>query len=344
VFDSFHRGWVQILAAEQTLTSENWYQGTADAVRKQLMEIQTTGADYVLILAGDHLYRMDYTPMAEFHWEQDADITVAVQPVPADQAYRFGILKRDAAGRITDFAEKPKDPAQLAQLVSRDDPLKPYLGSMGLYLFKTKVLVDLLGSTTDDDFGGEVIPKAINSHNIFGFDFTGYWEDIGTIRSFYDTNLSLTLPDSPFNFHDPQRPIYTRARFLPGSIVDGATLHNVLMSEGCRIYRAEIRHSIVGLRSYISSGVRLSDTIMMGADYYDPPEAPPPGGLPLGIGPDCHIQGAILDKNVRIGAGVVIRPFPLGTELDQEDCVVRDGIVVIPKNTMLLAGTVIAPE
>ena len=344
VFDSFHRGWVQILAAEQTPTSENWYQGTADAVRKQLMEIQTTGADYVLILAGDHLYRMDYTPMAEFHWEHDADITVAVQPVPADQAYRFGILKRDAAGRITDFAEKPKDPAQLAQLVSRDDPLKPYLGSMGLYLFKTKVLVDLLGSTTDDDFGGEVIPRAINSHNIFGFDFTGYWEDIGTIRSFYDTNLSLTLPDSPFNFHDPQRPIYTRARFLPGSVVDGATLHNVLMSEGCRIYRAEIRHSIVGLRSYISSGVRLSDTIMMGADYYDPPEAPPPGGLPLGIGPDCHIQGAILDKNVRIGAGVVIRPFPLGTELDQEDWVVRDGIVVIPKNTLLPAGTVIAPE
>jgi len=344
VFDSFHRGWVQILAAEQTLTSENWYQGTADAVRKQLMEIQTTGADYVLILAGDHLYRMDYTPMAEFHWEHDADITVAVQPVPADQAYRFGILKRDAAGRITDFAEKPKDPAQLAQLVSRDDPLKPYLGSMGLYLFKTKVLVDLLGSTTDDDFGGEVIPKAINSHNIFGFDFTGYWEDIGTIRSFYDTNLSLTLPDSPFNFHDPQHPIYTRARFLPGSVVDGATLHNVLMSEGCRIYRAEIRHSIVGLRSYISSGVRLSDTIMMGADYYDLPDAPPPGGLPLGIGPDCHIQGAILDKNVRIGAGVVIRPFPLGAELNQDDWVVRDGIVVIPKNTLLPAGTVIAPE
>jgi glucose-1-phosphate adenylyltransferase len=214
---------------------------------------------------------------------------------------------------------------------------------MGLYLFKTRVLVDLLENSTDDDFGGEVIPKAIHTHKVYGFDFDGYWEDIGTIRSFYDTNLSLTLPDTPFNFHDPQRPIYTRARFLPGSIVDGATLHNVLMSEGCRIYRAEVRHSIVGLRGYIASGVRLSDTIMMGADYYDPPNTPPPGGLPLGIGPDCQIQGAILDKNVRIGAGVIIRPFPLGTELDHENWVVRDGIVVIPKNTLLPAGTVISP-
>ena len=344
VFDSFHRGWVQILAAEQTPTSENWYQGTADAVRKQLTEIQTTGAEYVLILAGDHLYRMDYAPLAEFHWQNDADITVAVQPVPADQAYRFGILKRTADGRITAFAEKPKDPELLREMVSREDAHKPYLGSMGLYMFKTRVLVDLLASTTDDDFGGEVIPKAIQTHNVFGFDFTGYWEDIGTIRSFYDTNLSLTLPDSPFDFHDPQRPIYTRARFLPGSIVDGATLHNVLMSEGCRIYRAEVRHSIVGLRGYISNGVRMTDTIMMGADYYDQPGAPPPGGLPLGIGPDCQIQGAILDKNVRLGAGVVIRPFPLGTAPDHEDWVVRDGIVVIPKNTLLPAGTVIAPE
>lgn len=344
VFDSFHRGWVQILAAEQTPTSEKWYQGTADAVRKQLLEIQSTGAEYVLILAGDHLYRMDYAPLAEFHWENDADITVAVQPVQVDQAYRFGILKRTTDGRITDFAEKPKDPTLLAQLVSRDDSHRPFLGSMGLYLFKTKVLVDLLGSTSDDDFGGEVIPKAIQSHKVFGFDFSGYWEDIGTIRSFYDTNLSLTMPDSPFDFHDPQRPIYTRARFLPGSVIDGATLHNILLSEGCRIYRAEIRHSIVGLRSFISSGVRLSDTIMMGADYYDQPGIPPPGGIPLGIGPDCHIRGAILDKNVRIGAGVVIQPFPLGTELDTENWVVQDGIVVIPKNTLLPAGTIIAPE
>lgn len=344
IFDAFHRGWVQILAAEQTTSSETWYQGTADAVRKQLLEIQSTGAEYVLILAGDHLYRMDYVPMAEFHWENDADITIAVQPVSHDQAYRFGLLRRDADGRIRDFAEKPKDPAVLASMVSRDDPLRPYLGSMGIYLFKTKVLVDLLSSTTDDDFGGEVIPKALGSQRVFGYDFDGYWEDIGTIRSFYDTNLSLASSEPPFNFHDQAHPIYTRARFLPGSTVEGATLHNVLVSEGCRIARAEVRNSIVGLRSFVSNGVRMSDTILMGSDYYDPPDRPRMGGMPLGIGPDCQIQGAILDKNVRLGAGVVIKPFPLGTELDHENWVVRDGIVVIPKNTILAPGTYIGPE
>ena len=344
VFDAFHRGWVQILAAEQTPVSETWYQGTADAVRKQLLEIQSTGAEYVLILAGDHLYRMDFSEMAEFHWNNDADITIAVQPVAHDQAYRFGILKRTPDGRIADFAEKPKDPQRLQQFVSRDDPQRPYLGSMGIYLFKTQVLIDLLSSTTDDDFGGEVIPKAISTHKIYGFDFDGYWEDIGTIRSFYETNLSLTDADSPFDFHDPAQPIYTRARFLPGSIIDGATLHSALVAEGVRIYRAEIRHSIVGLRGYVSNGVRMTDTIFMGADYYDAPHRPPAGGVPLGIGPDCQIQGAILDKNVRIGAGVIIRPFPLGTEIDHEDWTVRDGIVVIPKNTTLCAGTVIGPE
>jgi glucose-1-phosphate adenylyltransferase len=232
----------------------------------------------------------------------------------------------------------------LAQLVSRDDPLRPYLGSMGIYLFKTPILVDLLANSTDDDFGGEIIPKAIRTRTVYGFDFDDYWEDIGTIRSFYDTNLKLTHPDSPFDFHDPARPIYTRARFLPGSIIDGATMHSVLVTEGCRIYRAEIRNSIVGLRSYVSNGVQMSDTVMMGNDYYDPLNEPLPGGIPLGIGPDCHIQGAILDKNVRIGADVIIKPFPLGTELDHEDWVVRDGIVVIPKNTVLPVGTVIGPE
>lgn len=344
VFDAFHRGWVQILAAEQTPVSETWYQGTADAVRKQLMEIQSTGAAYVLILAGDHLYRMDYSTMAEYHWENNADITIAVQPVPYNQAYRFGILKRMPDGKIVDFAEKPKDPQRLAQFVSRDDPQRPYLGSMGIYLFKTQVLIDLLTNSMDDDFGGEVIPKAITTHQIYGFDFDGYWEDIGTIRSFYDTNLSLTDTDSPFDFHDPSHPIYTRARFLPGSIVEGATLHSVMIGEGARIHRAEIRHSIVGLRGYVSNGVRMEDTIFMGADFYDAPDQPPEGGIPLGIGPNCQIRGAILDKNVRLGAGVVIRPFPLGTEMDQENWTVRDGIVVIPKNTLLPPGTMIGPE
>lgn len=199
IFDTFHRGWVQVLAAEQTPSSDAWYQGTADAVRKQLLEIQSAGCEYVLILAGDHLYRMDYQALAQFHWQHQADITVAVQPVRKDEASRFGLLKRTPDGRIVDFVEKPKDPTVLANMVSRDDAERPFLGSMGIYLFKTKVLVNLLTSTTDDDFGGEVIPSAIKTLDVFGYDYDGYWEDIGTIRSFYETNLALSRPDSAFN-------------------------------------------------------------------------------------------------------------------------------------------------
>lgn len=343
VFDAFHRGYVQILAAEQTPHSDAWYQGTADAVRKQLFEIQATGASYVLILAGDHLYRMDYEALARYHWEKEADITVAVQPVRREEAFRFGLLKRNAEGRISDFVEKPKDPEIQERFVCRDDPQRPFLGSMGIYLFKTELLVHLLTNTVADDFGGEVIPGAIGSWRVYGFDFDGFWEDIGTIRSFYETNLMLTRPDSPFNFHDPQRPIYTRPRYLPGSIIEASSLHNVFLADGCRIQRAEIRDSIIGLRSQIASGARIRDSVLMGADYYESDNTPREG-IPLGIGEECDIQGAILDKNVRLGAGVVIRPFPRGTEIDGEDWVVRDGIVVIPKNTTLPGGTYIGPE
>ena len=343
VFDAFHRGYVQILAAEQTPRSDAWYQGTADAVRKQLLEIQATGAEYVLILAGDHLYRMDYAPLAQFHWENQADISVAVQPVPRSEASRFGLLKRSVSGRITDFVEKPKDLQVQERFVSRDEPDRPFLGSMGIYLFKTQLLVELLESTTDDDFGGEVIPQAIKSRTVYGFDFDGYWEDIGTIRAFYEANLALTRPDPPFKLHDPVRPIYTRSRFLPGSSIDGASLENVMLADGCHILRADISNAIIGLRSQISDGVRIINTILMGADYYDA-GGPESGGIPLGVGPNCEIEGAILDKNARLGPGVVIRHFPPGTEIDQEDWVVRDGIVVIPKNTTIPAGAYIGPE
>jgi len=343
VFDAFHRGYVQILAAEQTPRSDAWYQGTADAVRKQLLEIQATGAEYVLILAGDHLYRMDYAPLAQFHWENQADITVAVQPVPRSEASRFGLLKRSVSGRITDFVEKPKDLQVQERFVSRDEPDRPFLGSMGIYLFKTQLLVELLESTTDDDFGGEVIPQAIKSRTVYGFDFDGYWEDIGTIRAFYEANLALTRPDPPVKLHDPVRPIYTRSRFLPGSSIDGASLENVMLADGCHILRADISNAIIGLRSQISDGVRIINTILMGADYYDA-GGPESGGIPLGVGPNCEIEGAILDKNARLGPGVVIRHFPPGTEIDQEDWIVRDGIVVIPKNTTIPAGAYIGPE
>jgi glucose-1-phosphate adenylyltransferase len=320
----------------------DWYQGTADAVRKQLFEIQATGAAYVLILAGDHLYRMDYSAMAEYHWDNNADITVAVQPVRKSEASRLGILKREANGRISDFVEKPKDPAIQDRFVSRDDPERPLLGSMGIYMFKTKVLTDLLTyHLRHDDFGGEIIPEAIHSHVVHGFDFDGYWEDIGTIRSFYETNLQLTSADPPFNFYDPHAPIYTHARFLPGSAVESSELKDVLIAEGCRVRKAEITHSIVGIRSQIGEGTVIKDSILMGADYYQ--EEKPRGNLPIGIGKNCHIECAILDKNVRIGDDVLIKPFPGNKDIDSDLYFVRDGIVVIAKDTEIPSGTRIEP-
>ena len=340
-FDVFHTGWVQILAAEQTLQSESWYQGTADAVRKQLFEIKSAGGDDVLILAGDHLYRMDYAAMLDYHWEKGADITVAVQPVAREDATRFGILKRAPDGRLIAFVEKPKDPAVQAQMVSRDDPERPFIGSMGIYVFKFQVLIDMLTDYPEfDDFGSDIIPQAMGSRPVYGFDFDGYWRDIGTIRSFYDTNLDLALPDSPFNFYDPRLPIYTHARFLPGSSVEESSLKDVLLTEGCIIRQSQISHSVVGIRSQIGPGTIIIDSILMGADYYGRPSRV---GR-LGIGANCHIEGAILDKNVQIGDGTVIKPFPRGTEIDAGNWVVQDGIVVIPKNTVIPPGTRIAPE
>ncbi len=335
-FDAFHPGWVQIWAAEQTLQSADWYQGTADAVRKQLFEIQATGAEHVLILAGDHLYRMNYAEMAEFHWKNNAEITVAVHPVPREEAPRLGILKCEPSGRIADFVEKPQDRETQDRYISRKDPAHPFLASMGIYLFKTKVLIDVLTyHPTHDDFGIHIIPEAVQSHNVYGYEYDGYWRDIGTIRAFYEVNMEMTLPDSRFNFYDPKLPIYTHARFLPGSVVHDSQLTDVLLTEGCRIENAAIMHSVVGLRSQIASGTHIQDCILMGSDYYS---------ADIGIGPNCDIQGAILDKNVRVGEGVVIRPFPRNTDLDRPNWFVRDGIVVLPKDVEIPAGTRIAPE
>ena len=341
-FDAFHTGWVQILAAEQTMDNVGWYQGTADAVRKQLFEIQAT-AEYVLILAGDHLYRMDYAAMAEHHWEKNAEITVAVQPVAKEDAPRFGLLKREPDGHISSFIEKPKDPKIQKRFTSRNDEKRPFLGSMGIYLFNTQVLINLLTyHPSHDDFGSDIIPEAIRSHKVYGFDFDDYWEDVGTIRSFYETNLKLTASSPPFNFYDPSAPIYTHARFLPGSVVEDSNLEDVLLAEGCRIRKAEIKHSILGVRSQVAVGARIKDSILMGADYYDSETIP--HDIPIGIGPNCHVEGAILDKNVRLSEGVVIKPFPCDRDLDRETWFVRDGIVVIPKNTEIAPGTSITPE
>lgn len=343
-FDAFHTGWVQIWAAEQTMERMEWYQGTADAVRKQLLEIQSASSTHVLILAGDHLYSMDYSKMAEFHWQNDADITVAVQPIERESASRFGLLKRDAQGRILDFAEKPKDPQILEDFITRDDHEKPYLASMGIYFFNLQTLVDILtlkhGGKEFVDFGYDIIPHCVREdYNVYGYEFSGYWRDIGTIRSFYETNLDLTTDKPSFDFFDPNYRFFTHARFLPGSCLFDCHLNNALIAEGCRLNRTTIDHSVIGLRSIIKNGTQIKDTVLMGADFYDDS-----GSIPIGIGENCTIEGAIVDKNVRIGQDVVIKPFPLGTEIETDAYVVRDGIVVIPKHTVLPSGTMIGPN
>jgi glucose-1-phosphate adenylyltransferase len=337
------RGSVQILAAAQTPDCADWYQGTADAVRKQLIEIQSAGADYVLILAGDHLYRMDYEAMAKFHWESGADVTVAVQPVRREDAARFGILKCESNCRISKFVEKPTDPNVQDELVSRRDPETPFLGSMGIYMFNTQTLIDLLTQHPDhDDFGSDVIPEALKSHGVYGYAFEGYWQDIGTIRSFYETNLAFTVPDSSFSFYSQKSPIYTAPLYLPSSVVEDCDLKDVILAEGCKIRDAKIEHSVIGVRSQISGGVTLKDCIVMGADSYSTEKNH--STVPVGIGAYSSIEGAILDKNARIGECVLIRPFPRGVDMDCGNWFVRDGIVIIPKDAEIPDYTLIVPE
>jgi glucose-1-phosphate adenylyltransferase len=343
-FDMFHSGYVHIWAAEQTMELSDWYQGTADAVRKQLFQIRSARTDYVLILAGDHFYRMNYQDMVQFHWEKDADVTVAVQPVRHEDVARFGVLKRDSTRQLVNFAEKPTDPALLKEMVSREDEDRPYLGSMGIYLFKTDALIDILSSNKQEDFGKHIIPSSIGTHKVYGFDFDGYWEDIGTIRKFYETNLSLTSTAAPFDLYDQESPIYTHPRFLPGTVIENSQLNNVLLGDGCVIKDSRIDCTVIGMRSKILGGANISDSVLMGADYYRRDKEEAPNTVPIGIGENSQIQGAIIDKNARIGSNVIIRPFPRGTDIASEYWSVRDGIVVIPKNATLTPDTYIGPE
>jgi glucose-1-phosphate adenylyltransferase len=345
-FDAFHSGWVQILAAEQTFDTNDWYQGTADAVRKQLFEIEATGARQVLILAGDHLYRMDYAAMVQSHIERRADISLAVKPIAARDAPRFGVLKLDGQQRCVAFVEKPKEPAVWNEFKSPTaDAERPLLGSMGIYLFDVEVLTRLLREFRYDDFGSDLLPEAVKSLHVHGHEFDGYWEDVGTIRSFYEANLALAHPETPFDFHDPVRPIYTRPRFLPCSRVVDVRLDTVLVADGCVIEGAEITQSVIGVRSAIGRGAMVRDTVMMGADYYEGERGSRGDGVPpIGIGPRSRVRGAILDKNARIGADVVIEPFPRGTDLDQESYCVRDGIVVVAKGAMIADGARVGPN
>lgn len=342
--DMFTSGWVQILAAEQTPNSENWYQGTADAVRKQAVEIREAKAEYTLILSGDHLYRMDYRKFCEFHKDSGADVTIAVQPVTRQEASSFGILKLDENKQIVEFNEKPKDPAVLDRLVSGDDPQRPYMASMGIYVFRTDTLFELL-ETHGDDFGKEIIPGAMETHRVMGFEYGGFWADIGTIKSFFDVNIELTQEQPPFNFYDAQRPIYTRPRFLPGSIVHDSSLHNVLLGDGCRISHATLRDSVIGLRSIVAKEATLNHVVMMGSDSYETAEQrrenARKGRPDIGIGIGSMINYAIIDKDVRIGKNVVIRYIPDRPDEQNKDWTSSGGIIVIPKGATIPDGTVL---
>ncbi len=341
--DMFTPGWVQIWAAEQKPTSADWYQGTADAVRKQVIEIKQANTRYTLILAGDHLYRMDYQKFVEFHVQTGADVTVAVQPVDADVASSLGILKLNTSNQIVDFTEKPAAD-QLSGLESWLGADKPFMASMGIYVFNTDTLVEMLEGK-GNDFGHDIIPRALNEKQLMGYVFEGFWEDIGTIQRFYEVNLEMAAPNAPFDFYNPQTPIYTRPRFMPASELMGATLNEVLLTDGCRVLDASLHRCVIGLRSIIGSQVELDASVVMGADVYEMEEDKKANrilGQPdIGIGAGSKIARAIIDKNARIGTNVQIRNRPDRPNRDGENWVAREGIVIVPKNAIIADNTII---
>ncbi len=342
--DQFSPGWIQILAAEQTPRSRDWYQGTADAVRKQWVEIKEAGTRYVLILAGDHLYRMDYRKFVQRHIDSEADISVAVQPVSRDTVSGLGILKMGSDSRITNFTEKPKDPEVLKQFESGTNPDKPFLASMGIYVFNTDVLQEVLEEDLVD-FGRDILPQSIERRRVCGYTFDGFWEDIGTIRRFFEVNLRMAKANAPFDFYDAHAPIFTHARFLPGSEIQNSRLDEVLLADGCRIYESTVRESVVGLRSIILDEANIQSSILMGADFYETDAEKAENRRlnrpDIGIGENAVIKGAIVDKNARIGRDVTIRYIPDRPEDETESWVARDGIVIVPKNAIVPDGTVI---
>jgi glucose-1-phosphate adenylyltransferase len=344
-FDVFSAGFVEILAAEETIDGTGWYEGTADAVRRQIGHIMSRLPEDVLILAGDHLYRMDYGPFINAHREHQADVTVAVLPVPEADASRYGILKTDGRDRIVAFEEKPQDPEVLERLVSRPGDERPYLASMGIYVFKSEALGRLLDRRTGVDFGKQILPLAIESGCVYAYPFEGYWEDIGTVGAFYEANLALTRFDPPFNFYDPEYPIYTHSRFLPASRIDACNIVHSVVAEGCRLYNADIEECVIGLRSWVRPGAQLRHVVMMGADQYETVDERAENllrGRPhTGIGHDACIERAIIDKNARIGRGVNICSHERDEDRDEEQYSIRDGIVIIPKNAIIPDGTTI---
>ena len=352
-FDHFTGGFVEILAAEQTLSDASWYQGTADAVRKNLIHILNHEFEHLLILSGDQLYRMDFRPIIQQHVDCNADITIATIPVERKEVSALGIMQVDADKRINRFVEKPKDPAVQDSLrLAKDsyaaynitDDRELFLASMGIYVFKREVLVKLLENTLTD-FGKHIIPNAISTSRVYSYVYQGYWEDIGTIRSFFEANLDATSELPRFNFFDMSAPVFSRPRFLPGSKINGAQIDHAVISDGSIINQSHIEHSIIGIRSVVGAGSELKRVIHLGCDYYESLisiEASGKAGRPrIGIGKNTKIENAIIDKNARIGDNVVISPAGKDENVDHALYFIRDGIVIIPKNGVIPHGTVI---
>lgn len=352
-FDQFSGGFVELLAAQQTMdTGTDWYQGTADAVRKNFLHFRQPDCEYVLILSGDQLYQMDYREMLDTHVRNNADVTIGALPCTEEAAKGFGVMRIDESGRVLGFLEKPKTTEELSSM--RMDPAwidkrgvqskgREFIASMGIYIFNRKTLSDVLTKTDYHDFGKEVFPASIRSRKVQVHLFDGYWEDIGTIKAFYHCNLELLQNSPPFQFGDPENPIYSRARFLPPSMMFGATVNRSMIAEGCKIGRgAVIENSVIGLRTIIGEGVTIRDSIVMGADYYDNEEhlRESECGMPVGIGAGSFIQGAIIDKNARIGRNVrIVNETGMeNTPNDTDDCLIRDGIPVLVKDARIADG------
>jgi glucose-1-phosphate adenylyltransferase len=347
-FDNFTPSFVEILAAQQTPEGSHWYQGTADAVRQNLRYFLERPVDYYIILSGDQLYRMDYRHVLRQHLETNSDITVGTIPVNRAAASGFGIMHTDEKRKIIEFVEKPKDPQVLDGLRIPSDLLRSigqpqdadlYQASMGIYVFNREVLKDCLDNDFAD-FGKNIIPAAIRKYKVTAYIFQGYWEDIGTIAAFFEANLNLTDPNPKFSFNEPGAPVYTHPRFLPASIVRSTSIDRSLVCDGCIIDKATVEHSIIGIRSVIGSDSVVKDVILMGADYYETDVGRSSADAPnIGIGRGCDIHNAIIDKNARIGDNVVISPEGKDKEMNGEGFYIRDGIVVIPKSSVIASGT-----
>ncbi|MDR0331477.1 MAG: glucose-1-phosphate adenylyltransferase [Chitinispirillales bacterium] len=350
--DYFSKGFVSILAASQTPDNkdgksgtEGWYKGTADAVRKNLSNFSSAGEN-VLLLSGDHLYRMDFEDLIKFHCKNDADVTLSVIPIPRSQVSELGILKMDSNCKVMAFKEKSKDekliddfaiPPELREKAKGRSEEKTHVGSMGIYLFKKKVLVEILEKFEHHDFGKEIIPAAIESCNVYAYKFDGYWEDIGTIKAFFDAHMLLTSDNPPFNFYDENKPIFTRARFLPAAKFSGANVTSSIVCEGSIIGTAAISESIIGVRSIIGDGSRLSRVIMMGADYYS--NESDGHHASVGIGRNCRIKNAIVDKDVYIGDDVRLENHQdLQNASLEHGIAIKDGIIIVPKGTTVPSG------